>query len=238
MQAHLVNLFKKSFDLVISFSGSNSCSPELQKTIDEHFDPQLVFNKWNQKLVDKLLEQQYALKKQGKTRSVLILLDDIVLDSDADFSLANMAMRGRHFDISLMCLSVSYTSIDKRVRRSLDCLLLFSCPMSGDMKVLCSEYTRCPSTAQFCLNELEEHTALVMQTMTRRQKLYQYRAPPLHGREYQNSKLLSCARSDIPASSEKQLHNQTDGTVEEKTDAQYNTQVPKTEDCGPSNESL
>ena len=94
MQAHLVDLFKKSFDLVISFSGSNSCSPELQKTIDEHFDPQLVFNKWNQKLVDKLLEQQYALKQQGKTRSVLILLDDIVLDSDADFSLANMAMRG------------------------------------------------------------------------------------------------------------------------------------------------
>jgi hypothetical protein len=75
-----------------------------------------------------------------------------------------------------MMLSVSYTTIDKRIRRSLDCLLLFSVPMSGDLKVLTSEYTRSPSVAQFCLSQMKEHTALVMETFGTTQKLYQYRA--------------------------------------------------------------
>jgi hypothetical protein len=224
MQAHLVNLFRKSFDLVISFSGSESCSPELQEVINKHFDPQLVFSKWNQKVIDKLIEQQYELKKQGRSRHVLILMDDIILDSCADFSLANMAMRGRHFDISLMCLSVSYTSIDKRIRRSLDCLLLFSCPMSGDMKILCHEYTRSPSTAQFCLNSLEEHTALVMQTMTRRQRLYQYRAP-VNKRAGQNAVSHPCTQSNTAASGDSQSHSRMEHLPAETSDVQHNIQL-------------
>jgi len=229
MQAHLVNLFRKSFDLVISFSGSESCSPELQDILQKHFDPQLVFSKWNQNVIDKLIEQQYALKKQGRSRHVLILMDDIILDSCADFSLANMAMRGRHFDISLMCLSVSYTSIDKRIRRSLDCLLLFSCPMSGDMKILCHEYTRSPSTAQFCLNSLEEHTALVMQTMTRRQRLYQYRAP-VHKRADQNEASHPCIQSNTGASVDLQSRNQMEHRPVETSDGPCNTPAAQTED--------
>ena len=77
----------------------------------------------------------------------------MILTSDADEQLAHMAMRGRHFRISLMMCAVSYTSLPKRARRSLDVLMVFSMPMQGDFKILTYEYCQgsC-SMARFALN--------------------------------------------------------------------------------------
>ena len=120
----------------------------------------------------KLLIQQEDLKSQGVTRNVLILVDDVVLTSKAEDQLCHLAMRGRHFNISLMCCSVSYTSIPKSCRRSLDVLLLFSC-LSGDLQTL---PTRDSEMARFAVNNLGEHECLVLETLTRKQCLYVWRA--------------------------------------------------------------
>ena len=95
---------------------------------------------------------------------LIILVDDIVLTGKDEDSLAHLALRGRHFNISLMMCAVSYTTLPKRCRRSLDCLCLFSLPMAGDAKLLCQEYASKTNMAQYCLQNLEEHQCLVMET--------------------------------------------------------------------------
>ena len=139
---HLVFQMFDRYDLVVAFVGSAACSPCLEAMMkrNPHWDERMFFPQWNQCLVDKLLVQQTDLKKKGVERQVLILMDDVVLTGrDAD-QLAHMCLRGRHFNISVMMAAVSYTSICKRARRCLDFLLVYSCPMSGDRKILSWEY--------------------------------------------------------------------------------------------------
>ena len=123
------------------------------------------------------MNDYYVNKKNlwggGIKREVLIILDDVILTSDADEQLAHMAMRGRHFRISLMMCAVSYTSLPKRARRSLDVLMVFSMPMQGDFKVLTYEYCQgsC-SMARFALNHLLDHECLVLETLMKKQTLF------------------------------------------------------------------
>ena len=140
--SHLVFQMFERFDLVVAFVGSAACSPCLEAMMQRHprWDERMFFPKWNQPLVNKLLEQQTALRKQGVERQVLILMDDVILTGRDTDQLAHIALRGRHFNVSVMMAAVSYTSICKRARRCLDFLLVYSCPMSGDRKILSWEY--------------------------------------------------------------------------------------------------
>jgi len=142
----------------------------------QNWDDQFFFSQWEQGLIDALLKQQESLKLNGITRNVLILMDDVVLSSDADEQLAHMAMRGRHFNISLAMCSVSYTSLPKRARRSLDCLLVFSLPMQSDMKILTWEYTQKARMARFALAHLKDFECLVLETLQKKQMLFVWRA--------------------------------------------------------------
>ena len=136
--------------------------------------------------------------KAGSPRRVLILCDDVILNSSADDQLAHMAMRGRHFSISLMMCAVSYTSLPKRMRRSLDVLMVYSCPMRGDMLILTSEYCQGNNgVARFILNNLEDHQCLVLETLTKKQQLYTWKADLLELKETQ-----ICQSKALPASSE------------------------------------
>ena len=144
--------------------------------MDTHWDPRFFFSAWDDGLVRKLLQQQEDLKRRGLTREVLIVIDDVILDGPARSSLENMAMRGRHFRVSLACCAVSYVSLPKPVRRSLDCLLLFSCPMAGDLKVLTWEYARRAEMARFALDNLQPYECLVLETLERKQELCNWRA--------------------------------------------------------------
>ena len=112
-------------------------------------------------------------ERLAKKRSVLILIDDVVLSGPAQDQLCTLAMRGRHFGISLMMACVSYTTLPKRVRRS---FLVFSLPMKGDLKVLTWEYTNNTRVAEFALRRLEDHQCLVLETLTKRQKLAVWKA--------------------------------------------------------------
>ena len=115
---------------------------------------------------------------------MLILVDDVILTSSADEQLAHMSMRGRHFNISLMMCAVSYTSLPKRMRRSLDVLMVYSVPMRGDMLVLTAEYCQGNNgVARFMLNNLADHECLVLETLTKKQQLYTWKADLLELRE-------------------------------------------------------
>ena len=87
-----------------------------------------------------------------------------------------MAMRGRHFGISLMFCAVSYVTLPKQCRRSLDCLLVYSLPMQGDLKVLTWEFAAHNSMAEHALPNLEDHSCLVLETLERKQQLFLWKA--------------------------------------------------------------
>ena len=165
----LMNLVWRLFDhyaMVVAFVGSAACCPTLEAMMRSHptWDERFFFDKWNQPLVDKLLAQQQDLGRAGVNRPVLIIMDDVILSGKAADQLSHMCMRGRHFNISVMMAAVSYTSISKRARRSLDYLLCFGCPMTGDRKVLSWEYAHNARLADFGLKRLELHQCLVFET--------------------------------------------------------------------------
>ena len=172
----LLKRMKNKFDLIIAFIGSASCNPVLEELMGLYWDKRFFFSKWEDSLIEVLLTQQEKLKLNGTTRNVLILMDDVILTSDGEEQLAHMAMRGRHFNISLAMCSVSYTSLPKRARRSLDCLLVFSLPMQSDMKVLTWEYTQKARMARFALSHLDDYECLVLETLQKKQKLFVWKA--------------------------------------------------------------
>ena len=185
-QQDLIYRMKNEFDLVICFIGSAACNPFLEHLLSTHWDPRFFFSEWNDELIAKLLVQQEEILRKGLQRRVLILVDDVILTSSADEQLAHMSMRGRHFNISLMMCAVSYTSLPKRMRRSLDVLLVYSCPMRGDMLVLTSEYCQGNNgVARFVLNSLKDHECLVLETLTKKQQLYTWKADLLEIRDAQ-----------------------------------------------------
>jgi hypothetical protein len=196
------------FDLVICFIGSAACNPFLEHLLSTYWDPRFFFSEWNDELIEKLLRQQEDLMVNGTRREVLILVDDVILTSNADEQLAHMAMRGRHFRVSLMMCAVSYTSLPKRMRRSLDVLLVYSVPMRGDMLILTSEYCQGNNgVARFMMNNLKDHECLVLETLTKKQQLYTWKADLLELRDQQ------VQRNKSEASSERDL-SQTSGSTE------------------------
>ena len=194
--AHLVYQMYEVFDLVICFVGSAACSPTLEAMMEAHpkWDTRMFFSHWNQPLIDKLQDQQEKLKKAGIDRQVLILMDDVILTGKATDQLAHLCMRGRHFNISVMMAAVSYTSISKRSRRSLDFLLVFSCPMQGDRKVLSWEYAQNSSTADWVMNNLEENQCLVFETSRKIQRLFVWKSQLLLPEDFRSA----AGRSRLP----------------------------------------
>ena len=164
------------------------------------WDERMFFPKWNQPLIDRLLEQQQELKRKGLTREVLILMDDVVLTGKDEDQLAHMCLRGRHFNVSVMCCAVSYTNVCKRARRALDFLLVYSCPMQGDRKILSWEYASNSGTADFALSRLDENQCVVFETSRKQQKLYNWRAQLLEPWQFKRPSLPVLSESQISAS--------------------------------------
>ena len=174
--ADLVHRMRNQFDLMICFVGSAACNPQLSGLMRQHWDDRFFFPSWNTELMDRLFEQQETLKKQSVERKICVLVDDVVLTSNAEDQLAHLAMRGRHFNVSLFMCAVSYTTLPKRVRRSLDVLLVYSCPMQGDRKVLTWEFCSQNRMAEYVLKNLQDYQCLVMETLSKQQQLFVWRA--------------------------------------------------------------
>ena len=190
--SHLLFQMSSRFELVVCFIGSAACNPTIEAMMEQFWDPRFFFSQWDQHLIDKLLEQQENLKKAGRDRQVCILVDDVILTSSAEEQLAHMALRGRHFNISLCMAAVSYTSLPKRVRRSLDILFCYSCTMQGDRKILMWEYAGNATMANFMLRNLGEHECLVLETNRRRQDLKIWKAGLLTPGDFRGCQNASC----------------------------------------------
>ena len=167
-------MMKNKFDLVIAFIGSAACNPVLHQLMCENWDSRFFFSQWDPKLIECMLKQQEVAGPEK--RSILILVDDVILTGPAEEQLSHMALRGRHFGISLIMCAVSYTTLPKKARRSLDALLVYSCPMQGDLKVLTWEYASHQSMAEHALRNLDEHCCLVMETLEKKQQLFLWKA--------------------------------------------------------------
>ena len=174
--ADLLSRQCNDFDLVICMVGSAACNPQLEGLLAQHWDTRFFFSEWDYDMMEKLLRQQEELLAAGLNREVLLILDDVILGSKAEDQIAHMAMRGRHFRISLAMCAVSYTTLPKRARRSLDTLLVFSCPMKGDMQVLTYEYCQNHGMARFAMNSLQEYECLVLETLEKKQSLFIWKA--------------------------------------------------------------
>ena len=192
--SHLLFQMSSTFELVVCFIGSAACNPTIEAMMERFWDPRFFFSEWDQHLIDKLLVQQETLKKQGRDRHVCILVDDVILSSPAEEQLAHMALRGRHFNISLCMAAVSYTSLPKRVRRSLDILFCYSCTMQGDRKILMWEYAGNANMAQFMLKNLGDHECLVLETNRRRQELKIWKAGLLSPEDFRNEACITHER--------------------------------------------
>ena len=190
--SHLLFQMSSRFELVVCFIGSAACNPTIEAMMERYWDPRFFFSTWNQHLIDKLLEQQENLKKAGRDRQVCILVDDVILTSSAEEQLAHMALRGRHFNISLCMAAVSYTSLPKRVRRSLDILFCYSCTMQGDRKILMWEYAGNATMAGFMLKNLGDHECLVLETNRRRQDLKIWKAGLLTPEDFRTNRRSGC----------------------------------------------
>jgi len=165
---------RSRFDLIVAFIGSAACNPVIHHIMSESFDPRFFFSEWNQPLVAGLLRQQEMLGEDK--RSILILMDDVILSGKSEDQLNHMAMRGRHFGVSLIMCAVSYTTLPKKTRRSLDALIVFSLPMQGDMKIMTWEYASRNSMAEHVLRNLGDHEALVLETLQKQQQLFMWKA--------------------------------------------------------------
>ena len=174
--ADLLSRQCNDFDLVICMVGSAACNPQLEGLLARYWDDRFFFSEWDFEMMDKLLSQQEELLASGRKREVLVIIDDVILGSKAEDQIAHMAMRGRHFRISLAMCAVSYTSLPKRARRSLDTLLVFSCPMKGDMQTLTYEFCQNHGMARFAMNSLQEFECLVLETLEKKQRLFIWKA--------------------------------------------------------------
>ena len=70
---------KDRFHLVICMVGSASCNPVLESMLQRYWDDRFFFSAWDTEFINRLLVQQEDLKKGGKNRSVLLLVDDVVM---------------------------------------------------------------------------------------------------------------------------------------------------------------
>ena len=162
-------------DLVILACGGGG---PYSQPMSKYYDPRFCFREWPQELFDVLWRQQGDLIKEGRKRSVVIIIDDINMNSSAKDAIITCALRGRHRNISLIQLCISWTLAPKVYRRSVDAIFLFNLPLSSDKECLSREYSSFQSweNTYFLIENLEEHHCLVLVTLGGRVKMYDYLA--------------------------------------------------------------
>ena len=176
---YLCQQLASDFDLIISFMGSQHCNPELHAFLESVGYEDFQFNQWDNDLMARLEQQQIEIMRQGRVRSVLILVDDITLDFTEKEKLAHLCIRGRHFHVSVSMLSVSYSSFHKSCRRSCDFIYLFSLGCCTDRELMMNEFAHRRHTCEFYMQQIvvKPYTCAVLDLNEKEQKIYWFRAP-------------------------------------------------------------
>ena len=113
--------------------------------------------------MDRLFEQQKMLHDCGTPRNVLIIMDDAPVDKHVRNSITEVGYRGRHYNVSIWILAISFVMCPKGLRRSLDALFIMSgLPLASDRKCLTEDFCGvAPEHALWALDNLQTHEALV-----------------------------------------------------------------------------
>ena len=176
---YIVRELRDDFDLLISFMGSQHCNPELHEFMVEQNMEEFQFNHWDSDLMSRLEAQQIDLIREGRIRNVLVLVDDITLSYNDREKLAHLCVRGRHFHVSVMMMSVSYSTFHKSCRRSCDVLFMFSVGCQSDRELLLSEFSQRKNQTEFYLKKITKQpfACAVLDMNEKNQHVYWFRAP-------------------------------------------------------------
>ena len=168
----LVKFFLKHkiFSRIICFVANDFCNPELIKILKLNNTPYVIFYKFNDKIVDKILDQQVNLREAGKNCHALIIMDDIYSGHlYHSQSIQNLFQKGRHYLVSNLTSCVSVKSLATCARRSLDYLILYSSLTSTDNKYITQIFLnpKFINIAQYILRNQNLYEALVIESSPR-----------------------------------------------------------------------
>lgn len=224
--------------------GSQHCNPELHVFLEQAGYGAFQFHKWDSELMDRLEAQQLALMAMDRVRHVLILVDDITLDHVEREKLAHLCVRGRHFHVSVMMLSVSYSTFHKSCRRSSDFVCLFNMGCQTDRELMMKEFAHKQHQCEFFMSQIvaREHTAAVLNLNEKQQNVYWYRAPELReavcttdlGRtDHESSRVQSATGGDEDGTSLQKSEQERTGRSEHEPNLAWSgasrTDAPETE---------
>ena len=118
-------------DLVICCSGGSQA--DYVPIISKNWDSRFLFNRLpGPEFMDALFDQQRVLHEAGHKRNVLIIMDDAPVDKDVRNSITEVGYRGRHYNVSIWILAISFVMCPKGLRRSLDALFIM-CRLGPEM---------------------------------------------------------------------------------------------------------
>jgi hypothetical protein len=131
---------RKAFKRVILFVGTKYCNPELCEMVKKKFDERLIFHRFSEDLLNKIILQQQELRAISEENTCLIIFDDIYTARGRHGAAMNKIFQsGRHFLISVFVMCVSWSDIAPSCRRSLDFVIMYSNITLTDTQFL----TRC-----------------------------------------------------------------------------------------------
>lgn len=180
---------RKAFKRVILFVGNKYCNPELVELVKKKFDERLIFHKFSETLLMKIIEQQQQLRAISEQNTLLLIFDDCYTARGRHGEAMNKIFQsGRHFLISVFVMCVSWSDIAPSCRRSLDFVIMYSNITLTDTQFL----TRCflnrglIEPARYALKTNKLYTGLCIETSPV-QKLWLLKFSKKNSLDYKNT---------------------------------------------------
>ena len=164
-------------DLVICCCGGSQA--DYIPIVGKHWDKRFLFNRLPPpEFIDALFDQQKVLAEAGQTRNVLIIMDDAPVDAHVRNAITEVGYRGRHYNISVWILAISFVMCPKGLRRSLDAVFIMcGLPLASDRKCLTEDFCGCaPEHALWALDNLKTHECLVCTLTKGKFNMYVHKA--------------------------------------------------------------
>jgi hypothetical protein len=192
-------------DLVICCCGGSQA--EYVDIVKQHWDARFLFNRLPPpEFMDALFDQQKVLHEAGQQRNVLLIMDDAPVDKDVRNAITEVGYRGRHYNVSIWILAISFVMCPKGLRRSLDALFVMcGLPLASDRKCLTEDFCGCaPEHALWALDNLKTHEALVCTLTKGKFNMYVHKAKYISNEEDQNGEPMASARETGAGEGEEQ----------------------------------
>jgi hypothetical protein len=112
-------IYQKKVDMVLVMSQTQHVND------DYSFLPPRMRQPFNEQVIKKLMDKQ-AMKKKGQRENVLLVLDDVLSDKEAEKSrfVKKLYTLGRHYDISIVLISqTSNVALTPAIKQNSDYLL-------------------------------------------------------------------------------------------------------------------